>query len=197
MTWSACTLIEIRFGVCEEHVACTFIEIRFGVPNCDEHVEQSPCEHHGPLWSYYHNLLRIVCTGPGPSVPSTRDLTVCCLVRRGALWLLIRTEVLASGLLHAHHLVLHAHYAVHWRRQSLGFDELCLSQSGYLPSLHFMLWERFFSTRSSVSQIQTATSHGNFTDTSYSNKAYCSFTTTYKVSLDNPEWFATLLWDPQ
>ena len=147
------------------------------------------------MWSYHHNLLEIQCTGSGPSVPSTRDLTVCCLVRRGALWLLIRTEVLASGLRHAHHLVLHAHYAVHWRRQSLGFDELCLSQSDLFNHLFTCCVEEIYSTCSTVSQIQrllhTSIIQGSFTDTSHSNKIHCSFMTTHKVSLDNPKWFKT------
>ena len=107
-------------------------------------------------------LLRIQCTGSGPSVPSTRDLTVCCLVRCGALWLLIRTEVLASGLRHAHHLVLHAHCAVHWRRQSLGFDELCLSQSDLFNHLLHVVWKRF-----TVLAVQYHKYNGYFTHQSF------------------------------
>ena len=115
--------------------------------------------YYGASWRFCWELF----TGPGPSVPSTRDLAVCCLVRRGALWLLIRTEVLASGLLHAHHLVLHAHYAVHWRRQSLGFDELCLSQSGYLP-IYISCCERDIFQ---YSQFSITNTNGYFTHHSF------------------------------
>ena len=146
------------------------------------------------MWSYHHNLLRIQCTGSGPSVPSTRDLTLCCLVRRGALWLLIRTEVLASGLRHAHHPVLHAHYAVHWRRQSLGFDELCLSQSDLFNHLFHVVGRDLQYLQFSITKANGHFPRQSFKAVSLTRHIVTKHTVSsrlLKVSMDNPKWFKT------